>query len=473
MGQNLALNIAESGFSVSVFNRTTVKVGDTVARAERENLSHKLTGYTEVRQFVDSLAKPRKIILLVKAGYPVDATISTLKNLLEPGDLIIDGGNEFYTNTERRAEQLAQQGILYMGMGVSGGEEGARNGPSLMPGGPKDAWEMVRPIMEKVSAQVDDGPCVTYIGPSGAGNYVKMVHNGIEYGDMQLIGEAYDILRNVAGLSVPEIADVFDEWNRAELQSFLVEITAKILRTKDDTIQDGTYLVDKVLDQTGSKGTGMWTIQEAADKAVPTPTIAASLEARYVSASKADREIASKILKGPSIRPVTDVDKRRSIVEDVRKALYASKICSYAQGMNLIRAAGLNGDWGLDLGAISRIWKGGCIIRAKFLDRIKAAYDRNPDIPSLLLDEDFAAELMGAQESWRRVVMLGIENGIAIPSTSGSLAYYDSVRREVLMSAQMVQAQRDFFGSHTYERLDEDGVFHTRWSTDGVTLKQD
>eukprot|EP00177_Eucheuma_denticulatum_P001418 GFKZ01002564.1.p1 GENE.GFKZ01002564.1~~GFKZ01002564.1.p1 ORF type:complete len:549 (+),score=88.45 GFKZ01002564.1:172-1818(+) len=473
MGQNLALNIASKGFRIAVYNRSAAKVVDTVARAESEGLQDFLSGYENVEQFVNSLARPRKIVMLVKAGKPVDATIETLKGLLEEGDMIIDGGNEFYTNTERRGEMLKEKGILYMGMGVSGGEEGARYGPSLMPGGPREAWETIRPMMEKVSAQVDDGPCVTYIGPGGSGNYVKMVHNGIEYGDMQLIGEAYDLLRNVAGLTVPEIADVFDKWNGAELQSFLIEITAKILRQKDDVVIDGKYLIDRIRDQTGSKGTGMWTIQEAAMRAVPSPTIAASLEARYISALKEDRKLAASVLKGPAPVAVVDPATQREIVDDIRKALYASKICSYAQGMNLIREAGLEGDWGLNLGAISRIWKGGCIIRAKFLDRIKAAYDRDGALPNLLLDEEFAAELNAAQESWRRIAMRAIENGIAIPSTSGSLAYYDSIRREVLLSAQMVQAQRDFFGSHTYQRLDRDGVYHTRWSSDGVTILQD
>ncbi|KAI0559556.1 6-phosphogluconate dehydrogenase decarboxylating [Gracilaria domingensis] len=473
MGQNLALNIAEKGFSIAVYNRSSAKVDDTVARAEREGLSDRLTGYKDVAEFIQGLSRPRKIIMLVKAGAPVDATIATLQGLLEEGDLIIDGGNEFFTNTERRGKALQDKGIMYMGMGVSGGEEGARNGPSLMPGGPKSAWELIKPMMEKVSAQVDDGPCVTYIGPGGSGNYVKMVHNGIEYGDMQLIGEAYDLLRNVAGLSVEEISDVFEEWNAAELQSFLIEITAKILRQKDDLVNDGSYLVDKVLDQTGSKGTGMWTMQEAAARGVPAPTIGAALEARFVSALKKDREIACGVLEGPAFSAETNPDMKKQIVADVRKALYASKICSYAQGMNIIRTAGVDGDWGLNLGAISRIWKGGCIIRAKFLDRIKAAYDRDASLPSLLLDEEFAAELIGAQESWRRIAVLAITNGIAIPATASSLNYYDSFRREVLMSAQMVQAQRDFFGSHTYKRLDKDGVYHTRWSSDGVSVKQD
>lgn len=472
MGQNLALNFASKGFHIAVYNRSPSRVVDTVSRAEREGLAHWLAGYKDVERFVNALARPRKIILLVKAGKPVDSTIEVLKGLLDEGDLIIDGGNEYYSNTERRADMLKERGIMYMGMGVSGGEEGARHGPSLMPGGPREAYEMIRPMVDKVSAQVDDGPCVTYIGPGGSGNYVKMVHNGIEYGDMQLIGEAYDLLRNVAGLTIPQVADTFERWNDTQLQSYLIEITAKILRQKDDVITDGGYLVDRIRDQTGSKGTGMWTIQEAAKKAVPSPTIASALDGRYISALKTDRLLASKVLKGPSPVLLTDPVKQEQTVDDIRKALYASKICSYAQGMNLIRAAGIEGNWGLNLGAISRIWKGGCIIRAIFLDRIKVAYDRNQHLPNLLLDEEFADELAVAQDSWRRVAKLAIDNGIAIPSTSGSLAYYDSFRREVLLSAQMVQAQRDFFGSHTYKRLDQDGVFHTRWTSDGVSVRE-
>ena len=470
MGQNLALNIAENGFKIAVHNRSVSKVHATVKRAEEEGLSTNVIGCESIADFVASLAKPRKIIMLVKAGAPVDATIASLRELLDEGDLIIDGGNEFYTNTERRGADLEKDGILYIGMGVSGGEDGARFGPSLMPGGKKEAWELVEPLFTKVAAVVDDAPCVTYIGPGGAGNYVKMVHNGIEYGDMQLIGEAYDLLRNVGGLTTAEISQVFDEWNNAELKSFLVEITASILKTRDDIVADGTALIDRVLDQTGSKGTGMWTIQEGAARAIPAPTMAAALEARYLSALKPARVAASTILQGPSPTVLPAVE-RAALVSDVRRALYASKICSYAQGMNLIRQAGLDGDWSLDLGAIAAIWKGGCIIRAKFLDRIKAAYDRDSALESLLVDAEFAKELADAQESWRRVVTVAVANGVAVPSMSGSLAYYDAYRREVLPSSQMVQAQRDFFGSHTYKRIDDGETYHTRWSSDGVSSK--
>jgi 6-phosphogluconate dehydrogenase len=468
MGQNLALNIA-THFSIAVYNRSYAKTEETVARSRAEHLDHNLTGYRDVRDFVAALDKPRRIIMLVKAGAPVDATIETLKGLLDRGDLIVDGGNEFYANTERRAAALEADGIQYMGMGVSGGEEGARRGPSLMPGGPRGGYDIMEPMLRKIAAQVDDGPCVTYVGPRGAGNLVKMVHNGIEYGDMQLIGEAYDLLRTVAGMPHAEIADVFEAWNGAELQSFLVEITYKLLRKTDDLGPDPTAaLIDRVLDQTGSKGTGMWTVQEAAGRAVPAPTIAAALDARYISSLKADRVAAAGVLSGPDpSRPAVGADERRRLVADVRTALYASKICSYAQGMNVIRAAGAAGDWGLNLGAIARIWKGGCIIRAKFLDRIKAAYDRDAELPSLLLDEEFASELAQAQDGWRRVVCAAVTSGVAVPALSGSLAYYDAYRRETLPSAQMVQSQRDYFGSHSYRRNDMDGAFHTQWGVAG------
>lgn len=474
MGQNLALNIADHGFPISVFNRSASKTKDTVARAEAEGLSDKLSGYEDMAEFVASLATPRRVIMLVKAGAPVDATIAVLREHLEPGDMIIDGGNEFYTNTERRSKDLAGDNLLYMGMGVSGGEDGARLGPSLMPGGPRSAYDALEPMLRSIAAQVDDGPCVTYIGTGGAGNYVKMVHNGIEYGDMQLIGEAYDVLKTVGGMSAPEIAAVFEEWNGSNLQSFLVEITAAILRTSDDLVGDGSALVEKVLDQTGAKGTGMWTVQEAAARLVPIPTIAAALEARYLSALKGDRAAAAAVLTGPSTdaAPSVTAEEKAALVAAVRSALYASKICSYAQGMNLIRAAGKEYGWGLDLGSISRIWKGGCIIRAVFLDRIKAAYDVDAELASLLVDPGFASELASAQSAWRSVVTTAINAGVSVPAMSGSLAYYDTYRRAVLPSAQMVQSQRDFFGSHTYKRLDKDGVYHTRWSSDGVTETQ-
>ncbi|KAJ8908349.1 hypothetical protein NDN08_005059 [Rhodosorus marinus] len=467
MGQNLALNIAEKGFSISVFNRSSSKTDDAVARAQGELEDPALfSGFKDMKEFVESIERPRSIIMLVKAGAPVDATIEALVPLLEEGDMIIDGGNEWFENTERRSEALSKKGIMYMGMGVSGGEEGARFGPSLMPGGPEEAWQSVAPILKKIAAQVDDGPCVFHIGPGGAGNYVKMIHNGIEYGDMQLIGEAYDVLRTIGGLTPDQLADVFTEWNKGDLKSFLIEITANIMAIKDDVAGDGSVLVEKVLDKTGAKGTGMWTMEEAVRRGVPSPTIASSLDARYLSSLKEERVAAEEILKGPTPAITSE---QKALVEDVRQALYASKVCSYAQGMNLIKQTGVENNWDLNLGEIARIWKGGCIIRAQFLDRIKEAYGRNPELSSLLIDEQFAKELESAQEGWRRVVSLTVSEGITAPAFSASLSYYDSYRRGRLPSSQLVQSQRDYFGAHTYKRLDTDKVYHTRWSSDGVT----
>ncbi|GAA0171873.1 dehydrogenase [Lithospermum erythrorhizon] len=462
MGQNLALNIAEKGFAVSVYNRTTSKVDETVERAKEEgNLP--LYGFYDPESFVQSIQKPRVIIILVKAGRPVDETIKTLSAYMEKGDCIIDGGNEWYENTERREKEMTERGLLYLGMGVSGGEEGARNGPSLMPGGSFEAFKNIEDIVLKVSAQVpDSGPCVTYIGTGGSGNFVKMVHNGIEYGDMQLISEAYDVLKNIGKLSNDELKEVFSEWNKGELLSFLVEITADIFGIKDDKA-DG-YLVDKVLDKTGMKGTGKWTVQQAADLSVAAPTIASSLDSRFLSGLKEERVQAAKVFKSGGVDEILSnqaVDKKK-LIDDVRQALYASKICSYAQGMNLLRAKSVEKGWGLKLGELARIWKGGCIIRAIFLDRIKQAYDRNSELANLLVDPEFAKEMIERQAAWRRVVCLAVNAGISTPGMSSSLAYFDSYRRESL-PANLVQAQRDYFGAHTYERIDMPGAFHTEW----------
>ncbi|KAG7389996.1 hypothetical protein PHYPSEUDO_008958 [Phytophthora pseudosyringae] len=458
MGQNFALNMASHGFKVSVCNRSPEKVDATVQRAKDEgNLP--LVGFKEMKDFVASLARPRKVIILVVAGKPVDLTIAALSEFMEAGDIIVDGGNEWFPNSVRRASELEPKGIHFVGMGVSGGEEGARNGPSLMPGGPKEAFDALEPIITKCAAQVDDGACTTYLGPIGSGNYVKMVHNGIEYGDMQLIAEAYDILKIAGGLTNEELASVFDEWNKSELESFLIEITAQIFAKKDDLTDDG-YVLDKILDKTGMKGTGRWTVQEAAERSIAAPTITASLDARYLSARKEERVLASKLLSGPSEIPAVD---KQQLIDDVRQALYASKICSYAQGLNLIREAGVQMGWNVDLGECARIWKGGCIIRAKFLDRIKAAYGKDASLISLLVDPDFAAELQARQYSWRRVVSLAVASGIPTPSFSGSLNYYDTFRRERL-PANLTQAQRDFFGGHTYERTDREGLYHCAWS---------
>ncbi|CAA2965751.1 6-phosphogluconate dehydrogenase, decarboxylating 2, chloroplastic [Olea europaea subsp. europaea] len=464
MGQNLALNIAEKGFPISVYNRTTSKVDETLDRAHREgNLP--LSGQYNPRDFVLSIKKPRSVIILVKAGAPVDQTIAALAAHMEPGDTIIDGGNEWYEDTERRISEASNKGLLYLGMGVSGGEDGARNGPSLMPGGSHEAYLNIRNILEKVAAQVDDGPCVAYIGEGGSGNFVKMVHNGIEYGDMQLISEAYDVLKNVGGLGNDDLAGIFEEWNRGELESFLIEITSDIFRAKDEETGNGG-LVDKILDKTGMKGTGKWTVQQAAELSIAAPTIAASLDSRYMSGLKEERVAASEIFKKEGLKEdinnVGVVDKKR-LIDDVRQALYASKICSYAQGMNLLRAKSVEKGWNLNLGELARIWKGGCIIRAVFLDRIKQAYQRNPGLANLLVDPEFAREMVQRQAAWRRVVGLAIQKGISVPGMSASLQYFDTYRRGRL-PANLVQAQRDYFGAHTYERIDCPGSFHTEWS---------
>ena len=418
--------------------------------------------------FVASLQKPRCVIILVKAGAAVDETISQLVAAgMEAGDIIVDGGNEWYENTERRAAQLQGQGIQYMGMGVSGGEEGARNGPSMMPGGSKDAYNRLHDVLVKVAAQVPpDGACVTYVGPGGAGNFVKMVHNGIEYGDMQLISEAYDVLRVIGGLTNAELCDAFGEWNRGELNSFLVEITATIFGREDDQKPGTGAVVDKILDKTGMKGTGKWTVQQAAELSVAAPTIAAALDARCLSGLKDERVAAAGVLEKcgvpPAQAPPKGVDKA-ALVADVRAALYASKICSYAQGMNILRAKSLERGWDLSLGDMARIWQGGCIIRASFLGDIKRAYEKNPSLASLLVDADFASALASRQAAWRRVVGLAVATGVAVPGMSSSLAYFDTYRRARL-PANLVQAQRDYFGSHTYERTDMEGWHHTLWS---------
>ncbi|KJE97355.1 6-phosphogluconate dehydrogenase [Capsaspora owczarzaki ATCC 30864] len=459
MGQNLALNVASKGFQISVFNRSYEKTQDTERRAKEEgNLP--LVGFKEMKDFVASLEKPRRVIILVQAGKPVDETIAKLSEHLEAGDLIVDGGNEWYENTERRAQEVAAKGLLYMGMGVSGGESGARNGPSLMPGGPKAGYDLMEPIITKIAAQVD-GPCVTHIGPGGAGNYVKMIHNGIEYGDMQLIAEAYDILRTVGGFSNAELKALFEEWNRGELESFLIEITAQIFGVKDPHGEG--ELVDKILDKTGMKGTGKWTVQTAAEISVPVPTISAALDSRLISGLKEHRVQAAKLFSHQAPADRLGGLSKKDLADHVRRALYASKICSYAQGLNIIRTMGEQKNWNLQLGSIARIWKGGCIIRAVFLDRIKKAFDRDALLPSLLFDPEFANELQTRQASWRKVVSLAIENGIAVPAFSGSLAYFDAYRRE-RSSANLVQAQRDFFGAHTFERTDKPGSFHQEWA---------
>ncbi|KAL7563073.1 hypothetical protein ACA910_022566 [Epithemia clementina (nom. ined.)] len=460
MGQNFALNMAEHGFKVCVGNRSPSKVDLTVQRARDEgNLP--LVGSKDVKDLVARLKKPRKLIILVQAGKPVDDMVSTLARFMESGDVIVDGGNEWFPNSIRRAEFLEPRGIQFIGMGISGGEEGARHGPSLMPGGPRKAYDLIEPILKKCAAQVErTGPCAGYLGPVGAGNYVKMVHNGIEYGDMQLIAEVYDVLKNLLNLSNEEMAEVFDDWNKSELSSYLIEITSKILRKKDDQTKEG-HVVDFILDKTGMKGTGKWTIQEAAEKGVAAPTMAGALDVRMLSARKEERVEAEKILAGPS-DVVRNIEKQQ-VINDLGAALYASKVCSYAQGLSLIRAASEEYKWNVDLSECARLWMGGCIIRAKLLDQIQNAFSVNPNLANLLVDKDFAVELNGRSPAWRRTVSLCVTAGIGCPSLCSSLTYFDTYRRGRL-PANLTQAQRDFFGGHTFERVDKEGRFHTAWT---------
>jgi len=456
MGENLAMNIERNGYPIAVFNRDTKKVDDFMARAEGKQV----IGTHSPEEFVKALERPRKLILLVKAGDPVDWTIEQVKPFLEEGDIIIDGGNSYFKDTARREQSLKEEGINFIGSGVSGGEKGALLGPSLMPGGAREAYEQIRPIWEAIAAKVDDGPCVTYIGPGGAGHFVKMIHNGIEYGDMQLIAESYDIMRNLLGLEAEEMADIFDEWNRGDLESFLIEITAQILRVKDE--ETGQPLVNLVLDKAGQKGTGKWTSQIALDLGIPIPTIDSAIVARTLSSFKSERVEASKELNGPA-RAKYDGDKR-AMIDAIHDALYASKICSYAQGMNLIREGSKNWDWNINLGEVSRIWKGGCIIRAQFLDRIKQAYQRRADLPNLLLDPDFKEWVEEAQPNWRLAVTTAMQNGVPVLAMAASLNYFDMYRTANL-PLNLTQAQRDFFGSHTYERTDKPdaGFVHSEW----------
>ncbi len=455
MGENLVLNIESKGYSASVYNRTTDKVKRFL---EGRALGKNILGTHSIKELIDSLTSPKRVILMIKAGPAVDELIDQIKPYLSKGDILIDGGNSFFRDTERRYEALVREGIQYMGTGISGGEEGALKGPSIMPGGPKEAYDRLAPVLTRIAAQVDDGPCCTYIGPSGAGHFVKMVHNGIEYGDMQLIGEAYDILRSVLGFEAAELADIFARWNEGILNSFLIEITAKIFTKIDE--ETGKPLVDMILDKAGQKGTGKWTSQTAFDLGVAIPTINAAVEARILSAYKAERQAAGKTLGTPQ-KPFDG--KKEHLVDAVHDALYASKICSYAQGTAMMKIASEEYGWNLDLAEISRIWKGGCIIRARFLDLIKEAYRQRPDLPNLLLHPEFSAWMLKAQDSWRMVIQTANELGIPCLALSASLSYFDSYRRDRLPQ-NLTQAQRDFFGAHTYERVDQEGIFHTEWS---------
>src|SRR6266702_2828095 len=458
MGENLVLNMESKGFSVAVFNRTTeVTEKFAAGRAQGKNIQPTRT----LEEFVSALKKPRIAMMMVKAGAPVDAVINQLSPLLEKGDIIIDGGNSLFTDTQRREKELAARGIHFVGMGVSGGEEGALKGPSLMPGGSRESWEVIAPIFRKIAAQVDGEPCCRYMGPDGAGHYVKMVHNGIEYGDMQLICEAYAIMKDVLGMQAAELADTFTEWNKGELDSYLIDITSQIFRKIDP--ETGKPLVDVILDKAGQKGTGMWTLQSAISQSVVISTINAAVEARVISSRKEERVAASKILPQPQLP--TFSGNRDELIQAVHDALYASKIVSYAQGMELLGAASTAYDWNLNFGDIATIWRGGCIIRAKFLNRITEAYARDPKLHNLLLDQYFTDIIAKTQHNWRVAVSTAINYGVAVPAFSASLAYFDSYR-SARLPANLLQAQRDFFGAHTYERIDKPGIFHTDWMGD-------
>ncbi len=476
MGQNLALNVADHGFKISVYNRTTSKMEEFVAA--NPNTPGGLEGCETLEGFVKSLKRPRKIIILVQAGGPTDKVIEGLIPLLEEGDIIIDGGNAKWDDTIRREKDLTAKGLRFIGSGVSGGEEGARFGPSLMPGGSPEAWEYLKPIWEAIAAKVDpetgkplEGAepgkpveggfsCTAYIGPDGAGHYVKMVHNGIEYGDMQMICEAYDLMQNVLGLTPAEMGDIFSEWNQGDLDSFLIEITADILKQVDPVT--GKPFVDIVLDTAGQKGTGKWTSVNALDMGTPAPTVAEAVFARCLSAVKDERVAAEKILKGPEAAEFTG--DKAEMVEAIREALYASKICSYAQGFQLMAYAQEEYGWKLNFGEIAQIFRGGCIIRAKFLQKITEAYERDPNLANLLLDPYFSEAIHSAQKSWRKVVALAAEHGVSIPTFSSALSYYDGYRTSRLPQ-NLLQAQRDYFGAHTYERTDEPRgkFYHIDW----------
>ena len=457
MGRNLALNIESRGYSVSIFNRSSSKTDEVIALHPDKKL---VPTYT-VEEFVASLEKPRRILLMVKAGEATDKTIQSLLPHLDKGDILIDGGNTFFKDTMRRNEMLANSGINFIGTGVSGGEEGALKGPAIMPGGQKDAYDLVAPILEEIAAKADDGaPCVTYVGPNGAGHYVKMVHNGIEYGDMQLIAESYDILRRVGGLSVEETAEVFKSWNTGELDSYLIEITADILTKKDP--ETGKPMVEVIMDTAGNKGTGKWTSQSALDLGVPLPLITESVFARYISTLKEERQIASKELSPIKVPELSNTEKQ-ALVESVRKGLYFSKIMSYAQGFAQMRVASEEFDWNLNYGEIAKIFRAGCIIRAQFLQKITDAFERDPELKNLLLDKYFLYVTESYQAAVREVVVTAVQAGIPVPTFSSALAYYDSYRSEVL-PANLIQAQRDYFGAHTYNRVDKPGVFHFEWA---------
>ncbi|WP_458122959.1 NADP-dependent phosphogluconate dehydrogenase [Paenibacillus sp. Z3-2] len=454
MGKNLALNIESKGFSVSVFNRSPEKTNDLLKEAEDKNL----TGAFTIEEFVESLESPRKILIMVQAGKATDATIEQLLPHLDQGDIIIDGGNAYFPDTQRRSKDLEEKGFRFIGAGVSGGEEGALKGPAIMPGGQESAYQLVEPILTAISAKVGDDACSTYIGPDGAGHYVKMVHNGIEYGDMQLIGEAYHLLKSVLNVSVEELHEIFTEWNQGELDSYLIEITADIFSKYDP--ETGKPMVDVILDAAGQKGTGKWTSQSALDLGVPLSMITESVFSRFLSAMKDERVAASKILNGPATEAFSG--DKKAFIENVRKALFASKIVSYAQGFAQMRAASDEYGWDLKYGNIAMIFRGGCIIRSQFLQNIKEAYDQDAELKNLLLDPYFQNIVESYQGAWREVIAAAVKQGIPVPGFSSALSYYDSYRTERL-PANLLQAQRDYFGAHTFKRVDKEGSFHFQW----------
>ncbi|WP_405833139.1 NADP-dependent phosphogluconate dehydrogenase [Streptomyces sp. NBC_00105] len=466
MGSNLARNFARNGFTVAVHNRTAAK---TTALVEEFGHEGSFVAAESAKEFVDALERPRRIVIMVKAGDPTDAVIREFAPLLEEGDVIIDGGNAHFEDTRRRERELREQGIHFVGVGISGGEEGALLGPSIMPGGSEESWASLGPLLEKISAKAADGtPCTSHVGPDGAGHFVKMVHNGIEYADMQLIAEAYHLLREVAGYSPEKIAETFRGWNRGRLDSYLIEITAEVLAHTDATT--GRPYVDVVADAAEQKGTGRWTVQIALDLGVPVSGIAEAVFARAVS-GHADLRTAARGLAGPTAAALAP-EAAEAFAAQVEQALYASKIVSYTQGFHQIRAGSEEYGWGVDLGAMASLWRGGCIIRAAFLDRIRAAYDARPELPSLLADPGFADEIGAAQEDWRAVIVAAVGQGIPVPAFAASLAYYDALRAERLPAA-LTQGQRDFFGAHTYRRTDREGSFHTLWSGDRSEVRTD
>lgn len=455
MGKNLALNIADHGFSVSVYNRSEEKTKKLLEETVFDNV----IGTYTIKEFVESLEQPRKIILMVKAGQAVDDTIDLLLPHLSEGDIVMDGGNSFYKDTIRRSKSLEGQGIHYLGIGISGGEEGARNGPSIMPGGAKEAYHLVEEILTTISAQVSKEPCCTYIGSDGAGHFVKMVHNGIEYADMQLISEAYFIMKKVLHMTPEDLHAVFSDWNKGELNSYLIEITADIFAKKDD--ETDNFLVDMILDKAGNKGTGKWTSQVALDIGSPIPSITEAVYSRYLSSMKDQRIEAAGKLAGANTNDI-QVEDKEAFIEAIRKALYASKICAYAQGFDLMLTASREYKWNLDLGEIAKIFRGGCIIRAQFLNKIYDAYNRDKNLSNILLDDYFSSIVDTYQSAWREVIALAVRVGVPIPGFTSALSYYDGYRSS-LLPANLIQAQRDYFGAHTYERVDVEGVFHTNW----------